>query len=326
MDSTICDFGQMPGGAAVQRLTLQAGALTARLLTYGAILQDLRLAGVPYSLTLGSENLADYLGPLRYHGALIGPVAGRIEGAKAQIGDRLCQFAANEGGRHCLHSGPTGSAHQIWQIEAQRPDQAVLRLTLPGGAGGFPGQRLLRARFTLLPPATLRLEVSAETDAATLMNIAQHSYWNLDGSPEWAGHSLQVFAGQFLPPDAQNLPPLAPEPVMGTAYDFRTPRAITPAAPPLDHNFCLAAGRGPLRPAAVLTGQKGLRLALHTTEPGLQVYDGRAAARPGRVPYEGLALEPQFWPNAPHRPGFPSILLQPGELWTQVSEWRFDRA
>lgn len=326
MAAGIRQFGTTRQGAAVQAITLRAGAATATVLTFGAVLQDLRLEGVAYGLTLGSGRLADYEGPMAYHGGLIGPVANRIAGAAAVIAGRSHRFEANVSGGITLHSGACGTHQKVWTLEAADDASATLAVTLPDGEGGFPGTRRIRARFTLRPPATLRLEVTAETDAATLLNLANHSYWNLDGTPTWAGHDLRIAADHALPTDADGIPTGQIAPLAGGALDFRTARRIVPKAPPLDTCFCLSQARADLREVLWLTGQSGLRLTLATTEPGMQVYDGRAAIRPGHAAYEGLAFEPQFWPDAPHHPAFPSILLMPGETSRQVSEWRFGRA
>ncbi len=149
----------------------------------------------------------------------------------------------------------------------------------------------------------MRLELTATTDRPTWMNLAQHSYWNLDGSPHWQGHSLRIAAEHWLPVDDRLLPTGEMRPVAGE-MDFRRPRLLQPGAPALDHNFCLAPARRALTEVAEVTGAQGLRMRIATTEPGLQVYDGRGAVRPGGPVYEGLALEPQGWPDAPNRPAF----------------------
>ena len=318
----IADFGRQADGRAVGAATLQAGRISARILTRGAILQDLRLAGTDHSLTLGSDRIADYEGAMRYHGPLVGPVANRIGGASAKVGQRTCRLDANEG-PNTLHSGDGGIHAAVWQVAALADDSLTLALNLPDGAGGLPGNRRITAQWQVMPPATLRLTLRMATDAPTLANIANHSYWNLDGSATWAGHGLRIAADRWLPVDRAMLPTGQIADVAGKAMDFRAMRAVTPGAPPLDTCFCLSDARTPLRDVLWLRGSSGIEMTVATTEPGLQVYDGRAAIRPGRSPHEGLAIEPQFWPDAPNHPGFPPILLMPGQLWEQVSAWRF---
>ncbi len=318
-------FGITAAGQAVEKITIAAGDLTVSLLTWGAVLHSVRLAGVAHDLTLGSDRLADYEGSMRHHGSLIGPVANRITGAAAQVAGRLCQFEANQAGRITLHSGAAGTHRHFWALAEASATHATLTITLPDGAGGFPGTRHLRARFDVLPPATLRLMVEATTDAPTLMNVANHSYWNLDGSTDWTGHRLQVLADRYLPTTPDFTPTGDILPVAGTAMDYRHPRRLAVGQDVLDHNFCLAPARRPLSPVLVLEGASGLRLDLATTEPGVQVYDGREAIRPGHGPHEGLAIEAQFWPDAPNHPAFPDITLLPGQPWQQITEWRFVR-
>lgn len=319
-------FGTTANGAAVDALHLRAGALTARVLTYGAILQGLHLDGVAHSLTLGPRTLADSEGPMPYHGAVVGPVANRLSGATARIAGRAYRFDGNENGRTTLHGGATGTHAQVWQIADVGEAHATLALALPDGLGGFPGNRRVTARFEVLPPATLRLTLEAETDAPTLLTLANHSYWNLDGRTGWMGHTLRIAAEHWLPTRPDGTLPGAILPVGGTPMDFRRTRRPVPGGPPIDHNFCIAAQRGPLRDVAWLTGRSGVTMTLATTEPGLQVYDGRAAIRAGCDAYEGIAFEPQFWPDAPANPAFPSIESHPGETWRQITEWRFTGA
>jgi aldose 1-epimerase len=312
-------------GVTVHALTLSAGDLTVSLLTLGAAVQDVRLVGVPYPLTLGSDRVDDYEGAMRHHGTLIGPVVNRLTGAQAPIAGRVHRFEANQDGRLTLHGGAAGTHLKVWQVEDHGPDHATLTIDLPDGEGGFPGNRRITARFELLAPATLRLTVTATTDAPTLMNVANHSYWNLDGSECWDGHSLSINADRYLPTTPDFAPTGQIAPVAGTDMDFRRPRAIAPGGPPLDTNFCLSDARTPLRDVLTLTGRSGLSMTVATTEPGIQVYDGRRAIRPGRAAYEGLAIEAQFWPDAPNHEGFPGIELHPGDPWEQVTEWRFAR-
>lgn len=328
MNASIKPFGTTAAGAAVQVITLRAGELTARVLTYGATLQDLRLAGTPWPLCLGAERVAAYEARLPWCGAVVGPVANRIGGATALVAGELWAMEANDGA-NTLHSGSEGVSQQIWQIEAAKADEVTLLCALPHGACGLPGTREIRAHYRLVAPATLEITLTARSDAPTLMNLAHHPYWNLDGTPSTAGHRLSIAAAQYLPTDTQNLP-LAPVPVAGTGFDLSAPRAL-PDLPPLDHNFCLA-GEG-LREVARLSGAKGVSMAVETDAPGLQVYDGRALAStpwPGLTgaPYgahAGLAMEPQLWPDAPAHGDFPPINLAPGTEWRQVSRLHFTR-
>lgn len=322
----IAPFGTTADGRPVQKITLQDGGLCVSVLTWGAVLQAVRLDGVAHGLTLGSPRLSDYEGDMRHHGSLIGPVANRISGARALIGGKEHVFDANQEGQITLHSGAAGTHLKIWRLAELSETSATLTLELPDGEGGFPGHRRLAARFTVLPPGILRLEVTASTDALTLMNIANHSYWNLDGSAEWSGHRLTVLADHYLPTTPHFTPTGQIAPVTQGGMDFRKAREIIAGRDLFDTNFCLASARRPLTDALHLVGRSGVSMTMATTEPGIQIYDGRNARRPGQGPHEGLAIEAQFWPDAPNNPGFPDILLQPEDQWRQITEWRFSRA
>ena len=320
----IARFEHSSDGREVQRITLAKGDLTIGLLTWGAVLHSVRLAGVPHDLTLGSDRMEDYQGAMHYHGPVIAPVANRIGGAQAMIGGRAVQLEANQAG-HCLHSGSTGAHAQIWDVVNVTDDSATLGLSLPDGLGGFPGNRRVEARFSLTGRATLRLELVATTDTETLWNATSHGYWTLDGAETWAGHSLQIAADHWLPTDADARPIGEIAPVAGSPMDFRTLRRPEPGNPPLDHCFCLSNGPEPLRDVLILQGASGLRMTVATTEPGVQIYDGRDGKCPGRGPYAALAIETQGWSDAPSYPAFPPITLRPDAPARQITEWRFDR-
>lgn len=321
----ISSFGKTASGAAVQRITLGAGKLVVSILTYGSILQSVRLDGVAHDLTLGSDKLADYEGPMKYHGAVIGPVANRIGGATAKLESRTLRFEANQEGRHCLHSGSTGVHARVWKLAEVTESACTLTMTLPDGEGGFSGNRRIAVRWSVEHPATLRMEITASSDAPTFLNMCNHSYWNLDGTETWAGHKLRIAADQMLEVDADCVPTGNLLPLKGTGMDMRLGRTISPGNPPMDNNWCLGRARETLRDVLWLEGVKGVGMTIATTEPGVQVYDGRRASRPGKGGhYEGLAIEPQFWPDAPSHPDFPQITLRAGETYSHLTEWRFE--
>lgn len=308
-------------GRPVHAIDIAAGDLSVTVLTRGAILHAVRLGGVGRNLTVGCDRLSDHDGAMIYHGAIVAPVANRIRGARAVIDGTEHRFPPNQNG-NLLHAGDAGTHAKVWEVLEEAPDAVLLGVDLPDGEGGFPGHRRLTVRFAVIPPATLHMEVLGATDAPTLMNVANHSYWNLDGTPTWEGHSLQIHADRYVPVD-DALIPTGTAPVEGTPFDFRAARQPRPGEPPMDHNWCTADARGPLREVLVLQGASGVTLRLSTTEPGLQVYDGSQGARPGAALHEALAIEAQAWPDAPGREGFPSIALAPGETYRQVTEWAF---
>ena len=324
-------FGYTDTGEAVHVITLTNGRLTARLLSYGGILQDLRLEGHEPSLVLGFDRFDPYLQEGGYIGATAGRFANRIANGHLDLGGTVYQLDRNFVGRHTLHGGRISTGKQLWHITGQGPDQVSFALNLPDGHMGFPGRMNIALDWWIKDEATLCFNVRAHTDKLTVCNFAHHSYFNLTGQPDMAGHSLKIAADSYLPVDDDLIPTGEVSPVNGTGFDFRTPRTL-PAQRPLDTNFCLSGARQPLRPVAWLTTEQGPHLEVRTTEPGLQVYDGanlatRAIGLNGRSygPFAGLALEPQLWPDAPHQPQFPSAALRPGQVYFQQTEFKFKK-
>jgi aldose 1-epimerase len=324
-NAQITNFGHTADGQPVERITFSSGNLRAEVLTYGAILHRLWHEGVTHPLSEGGAGMADYLGDYRYSGALIAPVANRLSRAEAPIGGQIHKVEANENGITSLHSGTSGAHCKVWTITDADETSVTLALDLAHGEGGFPGVRRITARYSLSAPATLRLDITATTDRRTLMNIANHSYWNLDGSPSWEGHSLTIAAEHFLPTGPDSCPTGEVRAVAGTGHDFRSPRHPQPGQPPLDHAFILSRDIQPLREVVQMTGRSGLRLNLSTTERSVQIYDARKAPLPGGRAYQSLAIEAQGWPDSPNNAGFPSIEITPEAPYRQTTEWRFDR-
>jgi aldose 1-epimerase len=331
MTADIRLFGKTTDGREVQRICLRAGELTVVVLTWGAVLNDVRLAGAPHSLTLGTDVMAGYEARMVHFGSIVGPVANRIGGASAVIGGKRYDFEVNEAVGKTLHGGNNGTQRRIWTIAEASRSSVTLTLDLADGDGGFPGNRQLTARFDLAAPAALTLTLGARSDAETIVNLANHSYWNLDGSTTYAGHRFRVAADSYTPCDVQTLPTGEVAPVVGT-FDLRKGRVLD-GTEVYDTNFCGATAPRPLSFAAELTGKSGVRMVMETTEPGLQVYDGRGintAPYPGHAgvpytPHAGLALEAQRWPDATNHAHFPSIVLSPGEQYQQVTRFTFDR-
>jgi aldose 1-epimerase len=313
-------------------IEIRSETLRAQVLERGATLSGLWCRGYAHSLVLGAPRAADYSGFLDYFGALVGPIANRVASATVQIEGRAWPLDANEG-TTCLHSGSKGLHAQDWDITAREAHSVTLGIDLPHRFGGLPGNRRITAEYTLMDSAGLRLTIAAETDATTAINIAHHPYWNLNGASTIGEHSLEVMAVRYLPVNAKTLPTGEIAPVAGSAYDFRTSKRVA-TDKTLDANLCLAEQRR-VHPqkAAVLSAPDGPTLTLCTTEPGLQVYNGSGLApvplplHDGRElqPFAGIALEPQAWPDAPNQPGFPSILLDAGARYTQITEYRISR-
>lgn len=331
-------FGTAPNGETVRRVTLERGGARASVMSWGASLIDLRLDGVENALVLGSPTLEPYFTKTRTFGPVVGRVANRLAGGRAAIDGVLHRFERNEQDRNTLHGGSDGAGKSNWALEGHDAASCRLTLRLPDGQAGFPGDLDLIATYRLEADGALTLALEGRTSAPTLCNLAHHAYWNLDGSAEISDHRLTVFADEYLPVDEAKIPLGPPAPVAGTRFDFREARpVILPGDEGLDHNFCLRAAperaEGPLRPACLLEGANGVRLAVATTEPGLQIYDGAKidtapAIGLGGAPYgprAGLAIEPQRWPDAPNQQGYPSILLRPGEVYRQTSRFHAHR-
>lgn len=313
-------FGTTSSGEEVHKVDLSAGDLTISVLTWGAVLQDVRLKDVRNSLNLGTDHLSSYEGPMRYYGSIIGPVVNRISAARVQIDGMMYELERNQDGRIHLHSGRQATHLRVWSIDAVNDTSVTLSVALMDGECGLPGNRVIRVTYRIVPPATLAIEFEATTDARTLMNLAFHGYWNLDGSQCWEGHSLQIAASDYLPTDQDAVPTGDRRAVMGTPMDFTQARELQAGEPPLDHNFCLSTKVQDIRDVAWLTGQNGVRMIMATDQPGLQVYDGRDSD----PPYRAIALEAQCWPDAPANPRFPSITLDPGQTYRQNTQFTFD--
>ncbi|MFN4101297.1 MAG: aldose epimerase family protein [Pararhodobacter sp.] len=323
-------FGQMPDGTEVRRLTLRGGGLVAKVLTLGAIVQDLRLDGVPHPLVLGAGTPAAYLGPLEYFGAIVGRFANRIAGGRFVMDGVLHQVPPNFRGRHALHGGTIGSGARVWRIEAQHPDSVLLALSMADGEMGFPGNLEVTVRISLPGNGALQFDIEATTDRATPCGFAHHGYFTLDDTGDLSRHRLQVPAAHYLPIDDDLIPTGEIAPVAGTPFDFLEPRSLHRQE--IDHNFCLARQRLPLRPVAFLESHaSGLGMRVESTEPGLQVYTAihlPPGGEPGLDgqrygPFAGVALEAQNWPDAPNRPDFPPAILQSGEPYRQVTRYTF---
>lgn len=319
-------FGTTRDGEIVDQVTLFAGDLHVTVLTLGAIVQDVRLAGVAHNLTLGSHQLADYETTMAYFGAIVGPIANRISTARVRLDGMMYELERNEGGQTHLHSGADGVHRKVWRIAAQSADRVTLELTMADGGAGLPGKRDIRVTYQVSAPATLTMTIDGDTDATTCMNFASHLYWNLDGAETWVGHELMIAADHYLPTDSTSCPTGEIAPVQDTAMDFRAGHVPQIATPALDHNFCLSEGKAPLRDVLWLKGASGVAMTLATTEAGVQIYDAAVSHRPGKPYYEGLAIEAQSWPDAPNHRDFPSIKISPDTPYKQVTSWRFVRS
>ncbi|OUS08458.1 hypothetical protein A9Q96_03165 [Rhodobacterales bacterium 52_120_T64] len=329
-------FGQMPDGTEVHRIKLTGYGLVANVLTYGAVLQDLRLDGHEPSLVLGFEDFPSYLAHSPYFGATAGRYINRIRGGHFEIDGKAYQLDQNFLGKHCLHGGSIGIGKRVWNIEEHSDHAVTLSIIVADGEMGFPGELKVRAIFTLQPDHTLDIRYEATTDKPTLCNIGHHSYFNLDGGKSIVDHTLQVEASQYTPVDDELIPTGLVMDVDGTGFDFREPREVKFGGQGgiFDHNLCLSPVRENLRLVATLHSPlSGVSMRINTTEAGLQVYDGAKidAPVPGldgveMGPRVGIAIEPQVWPDSAHHEHFPQAILRPGQQYVQQTQFAFTKA
>ena len=329
-------FGKTPDGTAVHRVRISGGGLTAHLLTWGAVVQDLRLDGHSPALVLGFDDFAHYPAHSPYFGATAGRCANRIGGASFELDGETCRTDPNFLGRHTLHGGSVAIGKRVWEITAATEDSVTLGIVSPDGEMGFPGTLDIEARFAVLEGGVLDIHYTARTDRATLCNLAHHSYFVLDDSGSILDHRLTLDAASWLPTDDELIPTGEVRPVDGTSWDFRAGRSLRQALEggPLDTNFNLSDRRADLRAVGTLESPaSGVAMEIRTTEPGLQVYDAARLDVP--VPgldgqamgaHAGIALEPQVWPDAIHHPAWPQAVLRPGETYAQHTQFVFRRA
>ncbi len=319
--------------------------MTAEILTYGGILRTLTVPSPtgPRDVVLGLDTVADYeANPGPHLGALVGRVAGRIKDAFFTLGGKEYRLTANAA-PNCLHGGERGYAKRVWQAGAV-DGRLVLTYFSPDGEEHFPGNLKVKVVYALTADNALTIEYFAETDAETIVNLTNHSYFNLSGhgAGSVGNHTAQFFADYITENGPGKVPSGAIVGVGGTPFDLREPRALAPglagghpqiaAAGGYDHNFVLKSRLdGVLETAAVIEAD-GLRMECETTQPGVQFYTanfldvprGKDGAAYGV--HSGLCLETQGWPDAVHHPDFPSPVLKPGEVYHHLTVYRFSSA
>ena len=345
-------FGALPGGGPVEAVTLDNGhGLTARIITLGASLQALEVpdrARRRADVVLGYADLAGYLAAPNYFGATVGRFANRIARGRFTLDGRTYQTPVNNG-PNSLHGGTKGFDKVNWTIVETHggPSPGVtLRYVSPDGDQGYPGTLTATAAYSLGADDALHVDYRATTDKPTIVNLSNHTYWNLagEGSPLGAmGHVLTIPAAAYLPTDAGSIPTGELRPVAGTPFDFRSPKAVNQdvrdgrdpqvrIARGFDHNWVLshAATPTPRRVARVEEPVSGRVMEVISDQPGLQVYsgnflDGTVTGKSGRIYREGdaLVLEPQRFPDAPNQPTFASARLDPGQVYENHIGFRF---
>jgi len=336
-------FGRMPDGRAVSLYTLiNARGMKARLISYGAILVSLEVPdrqGQLGDVVLGFDDLESYIKRNPLFGAVVGRYANRIANASFSIDGVEYKITANSGKNH-IHGGRAQRFDKVvWNAYPFTSEKGVgVRFTHFSfdGEEGFPGNLSTSVTYTLTPANELRIDYQAETDKPTVVNLTNHSYFNLAGQGDILGHELQI-AAQWYTPAGEGLIPTGEIQAVGeTPLDFRTPHTIGERIGQLtetrgyDNNYVLDGSDGRLaRAARVKDPASGRVMEVFTTEPGMQLYTANhlkgVAGKGGSVygQHGGVCLETQHFPDSPNKPHFPSTVLRPGQIYNSTTVFKF---
>jgi aldose 1-epimerase len=338
----------------VTRFEVSNGAISTAILSWGAIVQELHVPGrdgTTANVVLGFRNVERYFVKHPHFGAVVGRYGNRIGGASFAIDGETFHVTPTHG-QHTLHGGKRGFDYYIWEAEAiEEGDTAGVRLTRvsPDGEEGFPGTLTATVEYRLTPDNALRIDYTVTTDAPTVHNLTNHSYFNLagEGSGTVEDHALTLNASRYTPTDDDQIVQGEIAPVDGTPFDFRRAKPIRDAlrdgdfeqivlARGFDHNMIIDRpwGDASLALAARLEEPaSGRVMEVETTEPGVQVYTGNSltgaiTGHSGRLyrQTDAVCFETQHFPNSPNVPSFPSTVLRPGETYTSTTIYRFTTA
>ncbi|MYS68925.1 galactose-1-epimerase [Streptomyces sp. SID5926] len=316
-------FGTLSDGTPVHRWTLERAGVRVRVLSYGGIVQSAEVPdrdGTTADVVLGFADLDGYVAhPEPYFGALVGRYANRIAGGRFPLDGRTYALAPNEG-PNTLHGGARGFDKRVWDVTAVEEGVRLSRVS-PHGEEGFPGRLEMSVTYRLDGSGALRIVYEAVTDAPTVLNPTNHSYFNLSGSGHAGGHELRLAASRITPVDAGLIPTGGLDDVTDTRFDFRRARKVGSG---YDHNYVLDKGvtDAAEEVAELYDPASGRVLTVATTEPGLQLYTADHLGEPF-APGDGIALETQHFPDSPNRPGFPSTVLRPGEVFRSETVYGF---
>ncbi len=340
-------FGVTKDGTPVDLYTLRnSKGAEARICNYGGIVVSLKVPdrkGQLGDVVLGYDDLAGYLKETPYFGALIGRYGNRIAKGKFTLNGKQYSLATNNG-PNALHGGIKGFDKVVWQARPFRGPlgQALeLRYLSKDGEEGYPGNLSVTATYTLTEQNGLQLEYAATTDKDTVLNLTQHSYFNLAGKGDVLGHVVMIPADRFTPVDATLIPTGRLRPVKVTPFDFTSPTPIGARIAQADeqlkfgngydHNFVFDKRIGDLTLLArVSEPTTGRILEVLSTEPGLQFYTGNfldgTLTGKGGIAYNfrnAFCMEPQHFPDSPNQHGFPSVVLKPGQVYKNTIIFRF---
>jgi aldose 1-epimerase len=331
-------FGHTAAGEKVERVTISKGGLTAKVITWGAVIQDLRLDGHPHPLVLGFEEFDSYPKYSSYFGATPGRNANRIDSGKFSIDGTSYQLELNEKGVTHIHGGSDGTGKRNWTMIDHSENRVVLKIIDPDGRAGYPGNCTITATYTIEDAGVLSVVYETTTDQATIANICQHSYFNLDGADTALGHDIMIAADHYLPTDERQIPTGEIRPVDGTGFDLRQEgsmkREVDGEQVLYDHNFCLSRQREAKRKVArAYAPASGISMEVRTSEPGVQFYSAfklntQVPGLDGRKygPFAGFCLETQIWPDAVNHADFPEAVLYPGETLRQETDYIFSKS
>jgi aldose 1-epimerase len=339
-------FGQTPSGEAVDLYTLTNGkGMEATISTYGGVVVSLKVpdrTGTLGDVVLGFDRFEGYLKPPPYFGAIVGRYGNRIAHAKFTL-DGVEYALAKNNGENSLHGGNRGFDKRLWTATHGTGQSLELTYLSKDGEEGYPGNLSTTVTYTLTGNNELRIDYAATTDKDTVLNLTNHSYFNLagQGNGDVLGHQVTIFADRFTPVDKTMIPTGELRNVQGTPFDFRQPHAIGERIDSgdeqlllgrgYDHNFVLnRAGPGLELAARVAEPKTGRVLEVLTTEPGVQFYtsnflDGTLTGKGGKVygPRSAFCLETQHFPDSPNKPDFPSVVLKPGGHYLTTTVYRF---
>jgi aldose 1-epimerase len=342
-------FGKMTDGTPVDLYTLtNANGVVVKISNYGGIVVSLMVPdrnGTFEDVVLGFDTLQDYVERSPYFGSIVGRYANRIAQGRFTLDGVAYTLAQNDGQNH-LHGGIQGFDKVVWNARpVERDDAVALELTYlsKDGEEGYPGNLSVKVVYSLTNDDALEIEYSATTDKPTVVNLTNHSYFNLAGpvSQDILGHEVMILADRFTPVDGTLIPTGELRSVEGTPLDFRRPVTIGARIEQdddqlrfgngYDLNWVLDNPEGSLTLAArVHEPTTGRVMEVHTTEPGIQFYSGNfldgTITGKGGVIYQrrfGLCLEAQHFPDSPNKPGFPPVVLRPGEEYTQTTVYKF---
>ena len=334
-------FAKSADGQAVERITItNKNGLTARFITWGASLTELHApdrAGKLADVTLGFDTAEPWLQPHPFFGATAGRFANRVAKGKFTIDGKEWTLATNDGANH-LHGGAVGFDKRNWTLETTTESSARFTYTSPDGEEGYPGTLKVSVTYTLTDADELRLDYEATTDKATIVNLTNHTYWNLGASPDILAHELRLPAATYVAVDAGSIP-TGQFASSAEVMDFQKAKVIGKDIAALasapgggyDHNWVIdgwVAGKQTFA-AELYDASSGRVMRVSTTEPGIQFYSGNyinnVAGKSGRTygKFAGLCLETQHFPDAPNQPTFAPTTLRPGETFRSTTAYQF---